>query len=118
MKGLREKVAAHGEACRLGEVLARDLPLAAYLHSMAQPHLADKVSPETVLSVLDRIRRWVEATGQTTKGKPPKVVASSHWLLEHTELDLQQLILWTAALLLPLCREDAKQAAVRPADKA
>lgn len=37
---MREKIEAHGETCRLSEVVRWDPPLAAVLYSMAQPGLA------------------------------------------------------------------------------
>lgn len=103
--GMREKIDAYGEACRLSEVLRRDLPLAAALHGMGAPELAAEVPPATVLLVLDRVRRWSDATGANPRARPPEPITGGNWLHAGWELGLRELVLWVAAALLPLCQE-------------
>lgn len=102
------KIKEYGEACRLSEVLRRDLPLAAVLHAMGQPELAPEVQAISALTVLDRVRRWSEATGTNLKSRPPARVTGGNWLYAGWELGLYDLVLWAAATLIPLCEDGAK----------
>lgn len=104
-KEMRQKIEAYGEACRLAELLRRDLPLAATLYSMGEPGLAGQVAPPTVLLVLDKVRRWSEATGTNPRARPPEALTGGSWLHAGWELGLRELVLWAGVTLVPLCQE-------------
>jgi len=110
-KGLEDKIRAYGEACNLSQAMARDLPMTVMLHSMADPGAAKEVPPGQALLMLDRIRRWSEATDINPRSRPPEAVAKGNWLYAGWELSLRELLLWLAVTLLPLCEDSgAKQA--------
>lgn len=105
---VRQKIEAYGEACRLSQALASDLPMAATLRSMGDPDLAGQVPTGAVLVVLDKVRRWSEATGTNPRAKPPPAVAGDSWLHAGWELGLRELVLWAGVTLLPLCEGERR----------
>ncbi|MDI6894840.1 MAG: hypothetical protein QME70_09595 [Bacillota bacterium] len=100
-----EKIKAYGEACRLSELLRRDLFLAGALYAMGTPELAAEVLPPTVLLVLDRVKRWSEATGANPRARPPEAITGGNWSHAAWQLTLRELVLWAAVTLVPLCQE-------------